>query len=29
MGLPYKGDNYKLIEGELQKYLELYKSGEY
>lgn len=29
LGVPYKGDNYKLIEGELQKYLELYKSGEY
>jgi len=29
LGVPYKGDNYKRIEDELQKYIELYKSGEY
>lgn len=28
LGVVYKGDNYKLIETELQKYIELYLSGE-
>jgi hypothetical protein len=29
MGIPYKGNNYKAIEREMSKYIELYRSGEY